>query len=63
MRYLIPLVTLFGLATGAQAEESRPARPNIIIMMVDDMGLGDTSAYLGKSLAPNAAPIARTRAR
>jgi hypothetical protein len=29
-------------------------------MMADDMGLGDTSPYLGKSLGPNAKPIART---
>ena len=28
--------------------------------MADDMGLGDTSPYLGKSLGPNAKPIART---
>lgn len=60
MRFLIPLVALFALATGAQADESRPARPNIIIMMADDMGLGDTSAYLGKTLALDAAPITRT---
>ena len=40
--------------------EERPAKPNIIIMMADDMGIGDTSAYLGVRLSPNAAPIERT---
>ena len=38
----------------------RPAKPNVIIMMADDMGIGDTSAYLGVRLAPNAEPIAKT---
>lgn len=42
------------------ADEPRPPKPNIIIMMADDMGLGDTSVYLGKSLGPNADPITRT---
>ena len=46
------------LAVGSAAE--RPAKPNIILMMADDMGLGDTSAYLGKTLGPNAKPITRT---
>lgn len=38
----------------------RPSKPNIIIMMADDMGLGDTSAYLGVRLSPGAPPIERT---
>ena len=42
-----------------QAAE-RPSKPNIIIMMADDMGIGDTSAYLGVRLSPNAPPIERT---
>jgi len=42
-----------------QAAE-RPSKPNIIIMMADDMGIGDTSAYLGIKLNPDAAPIERT---
>lgn len=44
---------------GLEASE-RPAKPNIIIMMADDMGIGDTSAYLNVRLNPNATPIART---
>jgi arylsulfatase A len=42
-----------------QADE-RPSKPNIIIMMADDMGIGDTSAYLGVRLSPKAPPITRT---
>ena len=40
--------------------EARPAKPNIIIMMADDMGIGDTSAYLGVRLSRSAPPIERT---
>ncbi|MGY8651337.1 MAG: sulfatase-like hydrolase/transferase [Verrucomicrobiia bacterium] len=39
---------------------NRPAKPNIILMMADDMGLGDTSAYLGTRLMGNAPPVAKT---
>lgn len=56
-----PALALLILGTGIIGEAAeRPAQPNIVIMMADDMGLGDTSAYLGKSLGPNAKPIART---
>jgi arylsulfatase A len=36
------------------------SKPNVIVMMADDMGIGDTSAYLGKKLESGAAPIAFT---
>ena len=38
----------------------RPAKPNILIFMADDMGIGDTSAYLGVRLMKHTAPIDRT---
>ncbi|HIF34371.1 MAG TPA: hypothetical protein EYQ75_22515 [Planctomycetaceae bacterium] len=47
------------LVSQLQAAE-RPSKPNIIIMMADDMGIGDTSAYLGVRLSPKAPPIERT---
>ena len=43
------------------AQPDRPARPNIVLMMADDMGIGDTSAYLGVRMGPKAEPIAQTQ--
>jgi arylsulfatase A len=53
-----PLLLVLGM-TG-YAGETRPAKPNIIIMMADDMGLGDTSAYLDVRLSPDSKPITKT---
>ena len=60
MKHLICLLSIFTLAVVCGADESGPEKPNIVIMMADDMGLGDTSVYLGKSLGPNSGPITRT---
>ena len=35
-------------------------KPNIILFMADDMGLGDSSAYQNISLIPGANPITKT---
>jgi len=35
-------------------------KPNILLFMADDMGIGDTSAYLGVSLFKNSIPISKT---
>ncbi|MEO1991586.1 MAG: arylsulfatase [Pirellulales bacterium] len=43
----------------ALANQPRPL-PNIIIMLADDMGIGDTSAYHGVSLGATSPPIGRT---
>ena len=67
-RPLILLTILSFCAAATLAQESttsddgvnRPSKPNIIIMMADDMGIGDTSAYLGVRLSTNAPPIERT---
>ncbi len=60
IRGLLLFIFLLPLGIYCAAAEKRPAKPNIVIMMTDDMGLGDTSAYLGISLAPNVEPISRT---
>jgi arylsulfatase A-like enzyme len=41
-------------------QASRPAKPHILVMMADDMGLGDTSAYKGIRLVEKANPIGKT---
>ncbi|MDP6676694.1 MAG: hypothetical protein QGI29_03930, partial [Pirellulales bacterium] len=40
-----------GLSAKSHAT-TRPTKPNILIMMADDMGIGDTSAYLNLQLSP-----------
>ena len=39
---------------------TRPTKPNILIMMADDMGIGDTSAYLNVRVSPASPPVAKT---
>ncbi len=56
--FLVALQSI--LSHGDLVAAERPSKPNIIIMMADDMGIGDTSAYLGVRLSPNAPPIERT---
>ncbi len=53
------ILLLLGLLLAWDAA-AQSAKPNIVIMMADDMGIGDTSAYLGRRLMPASEPIART---
>ena len=39
---------------------TRPRKPNVLIMMADDMGIGDTSAYLNVRLSPKSPPVGNT---
>ena len=39
---------------------TRPMTPNILIMMADDKGIGDTSAYLNVQLSPGSPPVEKT---
>ena len=38
-------------------DRTRPTKPNILLMMADDMGIGDTSAYLNVRLSPKSPPV------
>ena len=60
IKYVILIIILGGIGAVPEAMASRPAKPNIIIMMADDMGIGDTSIYLGVRLSPNTPPIEKT---
>ena len=52
---------LLSLLCGLSSATAGNLKPNIIIIMVDDMGIGDTSAYLGKSLSERSEPIELTQ--
>ena len=41
------LISIIATTNPIAAEANRPVLPNIVLMMTDDMGIGDTSAYLG----------------
>ena len=49
MRFKWLLILLTGLLTACQADKSKnedaSARPNIVIIYLDDLGYGDLSAY------------------
>jgi arylsulfatase len=47
------LASTFLVARGAAAESARPARPNVIIILVDDMGFSDIGCYGSEIPTPN----------
>ena len=49
------IVFIFNLQLLAES-----SKPNILIFMADDMGIGDTSAYLGVNLLKETEPISKT---
>ncbi len=51
---------IFSIAWLASATASAQIRPNVILVYVDDMGIGDASPYRGKSLQPGTAAVSRT---
>ena len=51
MRLLSTTALLFALLSPAlQAEKPAPAQPNVLLIMVDDLGYGDLSSYGGKDI-------------
>ena len=49
--FLVKSILAFAFWMGLAS--AQPSKPNVIIFMADDMGIGDTSAYLGVRLMPN----------
>ena len=56
--FLVKSILAFAFWMGLAS--AQPSKPNVIIFMADDMGIGDTSAYLGINLMANTKPIAKT---
>jgi arylsulfatase A len=52
--------TVLALVFWLSGATAQPKKPNVIIFMADDMGIGDTSAYLGINLMLNTKAIAKT---
>ena len=50
-------------AAPASAQESAAARPNVILIVADDLGYGDLSAYGGPIATPHIDELAQTGAR
>jgi arylsulfatase A-like enzyme len=57
------LAALAALATGAPVGAAPPARPNVLIVLVDDMGYGDLGCYGGEIATPHIDRIAREGVR
>ncbi|MDB4422622.1 sulfatase-like hydrolase/transferase [bacterium] len=45
MKELVSLLTLFTCLTGILAAREKPARPNFVVFLADDMGWGDSATY------------------
>ena len=56
---LLPLLTLLVLATCVRAEDPGPVRPNVLLIMADDLGFSDIGCYGGEIETPNLDGLAR----
>ena len=59
-RSIFAVDDISSVSSAKSEDTTRPAKPNIVIMMADDMGIGDTSAYLNVRLSPASPPVAKT---
>ena len=65
MRRLIPLAAICGLAlVSLHAQPAAPARPNIVLIITDDVGYGDFGAYGAPDIkTPNVDALAKAGTR
>jgi arylsulfatase A-like enzyme len=63
MKKLILVLLLLGVLAPARLSAAQDARPNIIIIMADDMGYSDISPYGGEIDTPNLAKLAANGVR
>ena len=59
-RSIFAVDDISSVSSAKSEDTTRPAKPNIVIMMADDMGIGDTSAYLNVQLSPGSPPVEKT---
>ena len=55
----LPLLILLVFAAGVRAEDSGPVRPNVLLIMADDLGFSDLGCYGGEIETPNLDGLAR----
>jgi arylsulfatase A-like enzyme len=64
LRIVLPVAALLILLAGLQAADDTPAKPNILIILTDDMGYADIGAHGCKDIpTPNIDSLARNGAR
>jgi len=60
---LLTLLCLAGLGGPARSQQAAPARPNILIILSDDMGYSDLGCYGGEIKTPNLDALAKNGLR
>ena len=57
---IFALDDITSVSSAKSGDTTQPPKPNILIMMAYDMGIGDTSGYLNVRLSPGSPPVEKT---